>query len=288
MREVVLFCLATLLVDAIPIYILSRQLPLGVQIYPIYGLLMLRAFTSLFVGYMAVKLMKTQRGLRAELSDANNRLARYAGTLEQLTLSRERNRLARELHDVLAHTLSGVAVELEAVKALWAAQPGQAAEMLEHSLQATRAGLTETRRALQALRASPLEDLGLSLAVRGLVESTAGRGGLVVEAQIAADLPDYPPEVEQTVYRVAEEALRNVAEHSGARSLRVALTGSPGTLELLIADDGQGFDPRQVDPLVRFGLSGMRERAEAVGGRLDLDTHPGGGTQIRLAYGGQP
>jgi signal transduction histidine kinase len=260
--------------------------PPGVSIFPIFGILLVRTFSSLFIGYMAVKLMKTQRGLRAELSEANNRLARYAGTLETLTLSRERNRLARELHDVLAHTLSGVAVELEAVKALWNSNPAQAAEMLGHSLQATRAGLTETRRALQALRASPLEDLGLSLAVRGLAESTAGRAGLAMEAHIAENLPDYPPEVEQTAYRVAEEALRNVSEHSGAHSLRVVLNGSPGSLELLIADDGQGFDPQQVDPLARFGLAGMRERAVAVGGRLEIRTHSGGGTQVHLIYGG--
>jgi signal transduction histidine kinase len=286
MREVVLFSLSTLLMDGIPIYIFSRLAPPGTMMVPLFGILMVRTLSSLFIGYMAVKLMKTQRGLRAELSEANNRLARYAGTLEHLTLSRERNRLARELHDVLAHTLSGVAVELEAVKALWNSSPAQASEMLDHSLQATRAGLTETRRALKALRASPLEDLGLSLAVRGLAESTAGRACLAMDAQIAEDLPDYPPEVEQTAYRVAEEALRNVSEHSGAHSLRVVLNGSPGTLELLIADDGQGFDPQKVDPLVRFGLAGMRERAEAVGGRLEIRTQSGGGTQVRLIYGG--
>jgi signal transduction histidine kinase len=254
-------------------------------IFPIIGIVVVRTFSFLLVGYMAVNLMKTQRGLRASLTDANTRLARYTGTLEQLTVSRERNRLARELHDVLAHTLSGLAVELEAVKTIWDVHPEQAAEMLDHSLQSTRAGLTETRRALQALRASPLEELGLALAVRGLAEATAGRTGMVLEANISADLPDYPPEVEQTAYRVAEEALRNASDHAGARMLRIELSGGPGSLELVVEDDGRGFDPQQVDPLVQFGLVGMRERAEAVGGRLELETRVGGGTKVRLVYG---
>jgi signal transduction histidine kinase len=289
MRQVVMFSVLTFVTEGLPIYVFGLSLKeAGLPRYiilPFLGILFVRTVSSLFIGTMVVKLMNTQRGLRSELSEANTRLAHYAGTLEQLTVSRERNRLARELHDVLAHTLSGVAVELEAVKALWKTNQAQAAEMVDHSLQATRAGLTETRRALHALRASPLEDLGLALAVRGLAESATGRTGLALETQIAENLPEYPPEVEQTAYRVAEEALRNASEHAGARCVRVALSGAKGSLELLVSDDGQGFDPGEVNPQLQFGLAGMRERAESVGGRLEIQTRPGGGTQVRLVYG---
>lgn len=137
-----------------------------------------RLAAFLAVGYIISHLMKEQRAQRQSLRQANTELAHYAATLEQLTISQERNRMARELHDTLAHTLSGMAVQLEAVQSLWDSSPEEARTMLGKSLAATRSGLTETRRALQALRASPLDDLGLALALRNLAESAATRAGL--------------------------------------------------------------------------------------------------------------
>jgi len=228
--------------------------------------------------------MKVQRAQRSDLSAANARLAQYAAALEQLTVSRERNRLARELHDVLAHTLSGVAVELEAVRALWSTDPERAQDMLGHSLQATREGLTETRRALQELRASPLEDLGLALAVRSLAESAAGRAGMALDLHITEPLADYPAAIQQAVYRVTQEALANVTAHSGARTVTLALDGSPHHLRLEIRDDGRGFDPAALND-DQYGLRGMRERVEMIGGRFSVDSAPGQGTRIVLEYG---
>ena len=283
---VVLFSLATSLADGLPYMVHPPAfLPAGTY-YPILGVMIVRMMFFLFIGYMVVKLMTTQRALRTELTSANNRLAQYAGTLEHLTISRERNRLARELHDVLAHTLSGVAVELEAVKALWDQDAGKAQSMLDRSLRSTRDGLTETRRALQALRASPLEDLGLGLAVRGLAESAANRSSLKLETQISDDLPEFPPDIEQCIYRVAQESLANISEHSGARSVRLELSQENGQLKLVVADDGRGFDPGSVDAKIQFGLEGMRERAEAIGARLDILSQSGTGTVVTLEYGG--
>ena len=285
-HSVVLFSVATSLADVVPFMIqMPSILPAG-SYYPILGVMFIRMVFFLFIGYMVVKLMTTQRGLRAELTSANNRLAQYAGTLEHLTISRERNRLARELHDVLAHTLSGVAVELEAVKALWNQDAAQAQSMLDRSLRSTRDGLTETRRALQALRASPLEDLGLGLAVRGLAESAANRSSLKLETVISDDLPEYPPDIEQCIYRVAQESLANISEHSGARTVRLQLVRENGMLKLVVADDGRGFEPGSVDAKVQFGLAGMRERAEAIGARLDILAQAGLGTVVTLEYGG--
>ena len=241
----------------------------------------------LIVGWLVVSMMDGQRAQRRQLELANARLSQYATTLEQLTLSRERNRLARELHDVLAHTLSGVAVELEAVRALWDTEPDRARAMLGNSLASTREGLTETRRALQALRASPLEDIGLGLAVRAQAESTAARLGLDLEIEIDEDLGELRSDVEQCFYRVAQESLTNAAQHAGARKIRLALTHGDGRLRLEIADDGQGFDSDQVDQDSQFGLQGMRERAEMIGARFTLDSAPGMGTRIALTYGGE-
>ena len=117
------------------------------------------------LGVLEYRIMASQRKQRAELVEANEKLTHYALTIEQLTVSRERNRMARELHDTLAHTLSSVAVELEAVKTLVKPKPAEALKLVDQSLGITRNGLNETRKALQDLRALPIEDLGLTLAL---------------------------------------------------------------------------------------------------------------------------
>jgi signal transduction histidine kinase len=110
------------------------------------------------------------RGLSSELAEKNVELARYATTVEQLTISHECNRMARDLHDTLAHTLSAVAVQLEALNAQFDSDTTGARETLRRTRELTRNGLQEVRRALNALRASPLEDLGLAQAIRHQAE----------------------------------------------------------------------------------------------------------------------
>lgn len=229
-------------------------------------------------------LMKRQREQQHALAAANKQLAQYAATTEQLAASQERNRLARELHDTLAHSLSGVTVQLEAVQALWDVNGAAARKMLDQATSTTRSGLTEARRALQALRAKPLEDLGLALAVSHLAESLAARTGLNLDMDVRNHLEHLAPDVEQCVYRVAQEALTNVARHADARSLHVALTHDRAHMILIVADDGRGFDPASVNG-AHFGLKGLRERAEMIGGRLDVDSQPRHGTTVRLEIG---
>ena len=229
--------------------------------------------------------MKTQVEQHRRLAEANERLAQYASTLEQLTISRERNRMARELHDVLAHTMSGVAVELEGVRAKLRVDPDYAEVLLCQSLQAVREGLTETRRALQALRATPLEDLGLGLAIRNLGESIAGQAGLQTDFHINNDLRDFPVEVQQCFYRVAQETFTNIAAHSQAKNVQVSLMKDGNGLKLTIRDDGIGFDENAIDLNQKYGLLGMRERVEMIKGELSVVSQPESGTQIVLTYG---
>ena len=115
---------------------------------------------------------------RRSLEEANAQLRYHASTQIELTISHERNRMARELHDTLAHTLSGLIVQLQTVKAYWEIEPATSQKMLDDALAATRDGLRETRGALKSLRATPLEDLGLSLAIRQLAEEVAARANL--------------------------------------------------------------------------------------------------------------
>jgi signal transduction histidine kinase len=252
------------------------------SLYAIFGILFSRAILFLVVGALIAQIMRSQRRQRQELSEANIRLLNYASTLEQLSVSRERNRLARELHDTLAHTLSATSVQLEAVRVLWDSDPGQARLLLEHTLAGTREGLTETRRALQALRASPLEDLGLSLAIRSLAQAAADRAGFVLDVDLPETLNDLPYVTALTIYRTTQEALENVIRHAGAHRVSVRLACQNGRAVLEVKDDGLGFDPENVDETARFGLRGLQERAAVSGAQLDVSSHPGQGTALVL------
>ncbi|MBN1485161.1 MAG: sensor histidine kinase [Chloroflexia bacterium] len=278
-RWVLVFCGGTALLDlglAIPLALLG-----GPRWATMFALVFVRTLLFALVGYVIVRLMAAQRAQRRELTEANARLLHYARTLEELAVSRERNRLARELHDTLAHSLSALAVQLEAIHTLWQDDPRRAHELLEQSLGLTREGLREARRAIQSLRASPLEDLGLGLALQDLARSAAARAGLQLELQAPDQVDGLGPDLEQAIYQVAREALANVVQHAQAGHLRLCLERVGGRLILTVADDGRGFDPEGV-PEGHYGLRGMQERAALVGARLSLQSRPGQGTTVRL------
>jgi signal transduction histidine kinase len=247
-----------------------------------HRLLFIRALAFLITGYIISSIMSRFREQRSNLEHANRELAHYASTLEQLTVSRERNRMARELHDTLAHTLSGIAVQLEAAQSLWKESPDEAHSMLTRSLAMTRSGLTDTRRALQDLRAAPLEELGLEAALRSLATESTERAGLCLEWLVPSPMPKLAPNVEQGLYRIAQECFENIVRHAGATRVRVESTLQADQLTLSIADDGVGFVPDEVDDNGRFGLRGMRERAEMMGGELTVSSTSGQGTTVQL------
>jgi signal transduction histidine kinase len=284
-QKMFLFCGLTTALNAVLLY--SGIIPIETGLLrPLLGILFVQIVAFMLVGHMIANLVRVQREQRRQLTEANERLSQHAATLEQLTISRERNRLARELHDVLAHTLSGVAVELEGLRATTQRDSDQAKALLDHSLQAIRDGLTETRRALQELRAKPLEDLGLALAVQTLAESYASRSDFQLELDIDHELGDYPDKVQQSVYRIAQEALANVADHAQAQTAHVILKQERDQLQLIVRDNGCGFDPNSINNGRHYGLLGMRERAEMIGGNLSVESQTGKGTQILFSYRG--
>jgi signal transduction histidine kinase len=175
---------------------------------------------------------------------------------------------------------------LEAVDSLWTSDPGQAYNILRHSLRATRDGLTETRNAIQALRSSPLEDLGIVRAIQNYAETTAGRAGCQLEFDLPKDLNGLSPDVEQCFYRIGQEAIENAARHAQAKNIRVKLTGTDSELCMEIADNGIGFDPRAVESERHFGLQGMRERAQLIHAILEIVSAPGNGTSLHLSWKG--
>lgn len=259
------------------------------------GWLVLQGVMMLLAGYVTATLVSVQREQRSALAqtyrqqaEANEQLQRYATTLEELSISRERNRLARELHDTLAHSLSALTVQLEAVSALWDTRPERARRLLDQASETARTGLAEARRALQDLRASPLQDLGLILAVQELAEAAAERCGATLDLTLPDRLDRCPsPIVEQGIYRIAQETLENVIRHAGARMIRVSLEQTGSEMTLAVADDGQGVDLEALDVSGadaddRFGIRGMKERAALIGGQLEISSQAGRGTSVRL------
>lgn len=273
----VLTAVLDVVLNILPVPLSAAQMQFGGVI--IIG----RTLIFLIVGRLIAHLVGIQRKQRHSLMRANDELARYAEMVEELTISRERNRMARELHDTLAHTLSAASVQLEATHSLWTRDPNRAHDALKRSLSTVRNGLTETRRALKALRASPLEDLGLSLALKELGEVTQQRSGAQVLVSVPNELELIPAETEQVIYRVAQEALENIVRHARAKRVRVALTQRLQHVDMLIEDDGVGFDVESMkrDP-DRFGMRGIVERIEGLGGQVRIDSAANGGTRIAL------
>ena len=266
-------------------------LPLSVNL----GWLVLQAAMMLIVGYIIVQLVSIQREQRSALAQAyeqqaaaNRQLQQYAATLEELTISRERNRLARELHDTLAHSLSAVAVQLEAVRSLWRIDPSRSRKILDEADETVRRGLMEARRALQDLRALPLQDLGLILALEDLAKAAAERAGTSLELNLPKQIDaSLPPAVEQGVYRIAQEALENIVRHAEAGAIAVSLEPGDHNLTLLVQDNGQGIEPdawpaSAPDNPDRLGIQGMRERASLIGGHLKISSGEGQGTTLQL------
>lgn len=265
------------------------------------GWLILQAAMMLIVGYIIVQLVSIHREQRAALAEAyerqaaaHRRLQQYAATVEQLTISRERNRLARELHDTLAHSLSAATVQLEAVRSVWHVDRARAQTLLDQTDETIRRGLVEARRAMQRLRASPLEDKGLTGALRELAETAAERSGAALQLAMEPNLDGHvAPAAEQGLYRIAQEALENVVRHAEARNIGVRLEAQDGRLVLTVEDDGQGItagDEQNGQSPNRNGLGilGMKERAGVVGGQLDIDSRPGMGTTVRLVIPLEP
>jgi signal transduction histidine kinase len=243
----------------------------GVWVTRLVSLLML-----CLVVRLAVERLRRQRD---ELELAHRQLAHYVTTAEQLAVSEERNRLAREMHDTLAHSLSAITLHLEAVQALWETDAVAARAMVERATQSTRAGLSEARRAMRALRAGPLEEMGLVGALAELARTSAALGGLELVLELPAHV-DASPAAEQSLYRVAQESMTNVMRHASAHKLHVRLCASPTELQLMVADDGSGFVMQETNG-AGFGLRGLQERIAAMGGVLRVESAPEAGTSVR-------
>ena len=281
-RAVVVYTVLTNLSDLVISLFIVRHVSLDTL--PILSLPIIRSFAVGLVGFLVSELNEKRKEQKHKLVLANIQLGQYANTLESLATSRERNRLARELHDTLAHTLSGISVNLEALKTFVPEGDEEVERMIDSSLQAARRGLDGTRRALKDLRTKALEDLGLELALKALLDNLSERQDIEVEAQIEPLLHILPPNVEQAFYRIGQESIENVALHANASKIYFTLGEHDGIIEMIIADNGVGFDPENYSKIGHYGLEGTRERAMSIGADLTVESQTEQGTTITLQW----
>jgi two-component system sensor histidine kinase UhpB len=186
----------------------------------------------------------------------------------------ERRRVARELHDELGQSLTGVLLQID--QAIRSPQVAR----LEEAREGARRSLEDVRRIARDLRPDTLVELGLHSALRALATRFTSQTGVVVERHLDDDVPALGEETEVVLYRVAQEALTNVARHAGAQRVSVALARGDGGVALTVADDGRGLPPDLGEE--GRGIIGMRERALLVHGRLTVEHATPRGTRVRL------
>ncbi len=212
-----------------------------------------------------------ERKAHTELALANRKLSEYAAQATELATVKERNRLARELHDSLGHYLTVIHVQLQAAESQLGRDADRARQALATAMRLTHDGLEDVRRSVAALRASPMDRGSLSDAIATLVSELLSSG---IEARLSVHGVPRPlsPAVELALFRAAQEALTNVHKHARARHAEVTLDYGPGSVSLRVADDGRGAP---VDHGLGFGLLGVRERVALVGGELTIKRAPG-------------
>ena len=209
----------------------------------------------------------------------NARLYEHA---EESAVAAERNRLARDLHDAVTQTLFSASLIAEVLPRLWERNQEEGRRRLGELRELTRGALAEMRTLLLELRPSALQEARLGDLLRQLAESITGRARMPVALEMEGEC-DLEPEVKVALYRIAQEALNNVAKHAGATRATVRLHCEPEQVNLGIQDDGSGFDPGRIAPN-SLGLGIMRERAEAIGAALAIESEPGAGVRIQVVW----
>ncbi len=207
---------------------------------------------------------------------------RYHTQNQQFAVMQERERLARELHDAVTQTLFSVSIVADSLPRLWERDHDEGLSRLEELRQMTRGALAEMRTLLFELRPGSLADADPRDLLRQLAESLGGRGRVPIEVEVEGECDD-APEVKVAFYRIAQEALNNVIKHAKATRAAVSLHFRDNEAELIVEDDGVGFDPSDVPPL-KLGIAIMHERASRIGASLKIESSKDKGTKVAVFW----
>ena len=228
-------------------------------------------------------LRQERRELLALSGDLERRVVQRTREVQRLAeesryaaVVRERLKIARDLHDTLAHSMMAMLSEVRLLRKLEARDPSALKEELRNAEEVAHAGLIEARTAIAQMRVNAVRDTGLGPALENAFNRFLDRTGLRGNLSLDPRTASFGDERAETLFRMADEALRNVERHARAASVRMALTSlDEATLQLVIEDDGVGFDPDMERP-GHFGLIGLREQAHLIGAELSIQSSPQG------------
>jgi signal transduction histidine kinase len=234
-------------------------------------------YAAWFVGAESEKRRKANARLEAALEENAGLHAQLLTQAREAGVLDERQRMAREIHDTLAQGLTGIVTQLQAADR----EDGPDRDRrLAQVRTLARDSLSEARRAVQALRPEPLAGSRLPEALSELAGRVTETSGVTVRTEITGDVRPLLPEVEVTLYRVAQEALANAEKHAKASRIGLTLSYSDEVVLLDVVDDGVGFRPGDRGDGTGFGLEAMRHRVQRVAGTLSVESAPGGGTAV--------
>lgn len=239
-------------------------------------------FGGMFILYLYIyhvfRTSQERAKLVNELTAAKSQLERARDAEAELAILRERERVARDLHDGLGHSLVTLSMQLEAVQRLYPVDPERASTQLDEMKQLTRDSMTQLRQALDGLRAPGLGDECLSRALSHLADEFNRRTRLTVIEGVDLTADHLPAAMTEALWCISVEALANVERHARASSVALHLRVKPDTVSLYIEDDGIGLPPDAENRPGHYGLRGIRERVEGLGGTLAIGRAADGGT----------
>ncbi|MEH2422258.1 MAG: sensor histidine kinase [Nostoc sp.] len=244
--------------------ILNSSLVFGLSL--VFVLLMMNAVLS-------------ERHSREKLAIANEKLGQYAMRIENQATLEERNRIAREIHDSLGHSLTALNLQLETALKLWQSNPGKAETFLATAKELGSKALKDVRQSVSTMRSNPLQEQSLERAIASLSENFHRSNSILPICKINIEY-SLPPEINTAIYRITQESLTNISKYAYATEVKLEVTTTRGNLRLIIQDNGRGFDLGQ--NTTGFGLHSMRDRTLALGGEFKINSALGCGCKITV------
>lgn len=242
------------------------------------SLILLFGLSLVFV-LLLMNTVISERQSREELAIANEKLLQYAHRIENQATLEERNRIAREIHDSLGHSLTALNLQLETALKLWQSNPSKAQTFLARAKELGSKALQDVRHSVSAMRSHPLQGQSLEQAISVLAEDFYRSKGVQPICEINFDYP-LPTEIKTAIYRIIQESLTNISKYAAATEIKLELTTTINSLRLRIQDNGRGFDLNQ--NTTGFGLQSMRDRTLAIGGKFNIKSAPGSGCEITV------
>lgn len=272
-----------LILAGVDVAVLSRNIELSGDYF--FAFVAAVGFASFFayLFYHQVAAREQAQTLLQELETAHTQLAEYANQVEQLTLTAERQRMARELHDTLAQGLAGLILQLEAADSHLAQNNiTKAQTIIQQAMTRARTTLADARRAIGDLRETQTTPTDLNEAIRTEAERFRHATGIPCTLGLC-QAPAISPQLAENILRAVSEGLMNAARHAQAREVLLTLSCDDQNIWIEIRDDGIGFDPQEsLKRSGHYGLIGIRERARLYGGSLTIESQPSQGTTLKI------